>query len=94
MCAYLAQSVELSAVNRSVVGSSPTVGATFGELEKRLNSHAFHACIHGFESRIRHQSTLYTNTEIYCDGKLLGITIDLKPYLAKIRALSDRKKNH
>ena len=25
--AYLAQSVELSAVNRSVVGSSPTVGA-------------------------------------------------------------------
>ena len=26
--AYLAQSVELSAVNRSVVGSSPTVGAT------------------------------------------------------------------
>ena len=57
-CAYLAQSVELSAVNRSVVGSSPTVGATFGELEKRLNSHAFHACIHGFESRIRHQCRL------------------------------------
>ena len=47
-----------------------------------------------FESRGTHQSTLYTNTDIYCDGKLLGITIDLKPYLAKIRALSDRKKNH
>ena len=27
--AYLAQSVELSAVNRSVVGSSPTVGASW-----------------------------------------------------------------
>ena len=53
--AYLAQSVELSAVNRSVVGSSPTVGASqCGPLEKWLNSHAFHACIHGFESRIGH----------------------------------------
>ena len=38
-------------------------------------------------------SVLYTNTDIYCDGKLLGITIDLKPYLEKIRAMSDRKKN-
>ena len=25
-----------------------------GSLEKRLNSHAFHACIHGFESRTNH----------------------------------------
>ena len=57
----LAQSVELSAVNRSVVGSSPTVGAIqFGLLEKRLNSHAFHACIHGFESRIGHHLKLYS----------------------------------
>jgi hypothetical protein len=48
--------VELSAVNRSVVGSSPTLGAIAGLLEKWLNSHAFHACIRGFESRIGHQS--------------------------------------
>lgn len=81
------------AVNQGVVGSSPIASAIYGLLEKRLNSHAFHACIHGFESRIRHQSTLYTNTDIYCDGKLLGITIDLKPYLAKIRVMLDRKKN-
>ena len=47
-----------------------------------------------FESRDTHQSTLYTNTDIYCDGKLLGITIDLKPYLAKIRVMLDKKKNH
>lgn len=46
------------------------------------------------ESRSGHQSTLYTNTDIYCDGKLLGITIDLKPYLAKIRVKLDKKKNH
>ncbi len=39
------------------------------------------------------QSTLYTNTDIYCDGKLLSITIDLKPYLAKIRVMLDKKKN-
>ena len=26
----------------------------YGELEKRLNSSAFHADIHGFESRTRH----------------------------------------
>ena len=39
---------EQSAVNRSVVGSSPMLSAIyFGPLEKWLNSHAFHACIHG-----------------------------------------------
>ena len=43
------------AVNQGVVGSSPIASAIYGLLEKRLNSHAFHACIHGFESRIRHQ---------------------------------------
>ena len=53
--AKLAQSVEQSAVNRSVVGSSPILGATCGLLEKRLNSHPFHGCIHGFESRKGHQ---------------------------------------
>ena len=62
-------------------------------MEKRLNSSPSQGDIHGFESRWGHQSTLYTNTDIYCDGKLLGITIDLKPYLAKIRAMLDRKKN-
>ena len=54
--AYLAQSVELSAVNRSVVGSSPTVGA-IGHMEKRLNSPPFHGGIHGFESHYGHQLT-------------------------------------
>ena len=29
--------------------------APFGLLEKRLNSHPFHGCIHGFESRKGHQ---------------------------------------
>ena len=49
--AFLAQSVEHAAVNRGVVGSSPSKGATYeyGQLEKRLNSHAFHACT----SRVR-----------------------------------------
>ena len=46
-----------------------------------------------YKNTIVHQSTLYTNTDIYCDGKLLGITIDLKPYLAKIRVMLDKKKN-
>ena len=42
-------------VNHGVLGSSPRLGAIFfGPLEKRLNSHAFHACIHGFESRTGH----------------------------------------
>ena len=60
--AYLAQSVEQSAVNRSVVGSSPSVGATrIGPLEKWLNSYAFHAYTHGFESRTGHQLKNYPN---------------------------------
>ena len=44
-------------VNHGVLGSSPSGGAIFivGPLEKRFNSHAFHACIHGFESRTGHQ---------------------------------------
>ena len=41
-------------VNHGVIGSSPIGGAIVGLLEKRLNSHAFHACIHGFESRTGH----------------------------------------
>ncbi len=38
------------------------LGAIVGPLEKRLNSHAFHACIHGFESRTDHhrEHTVYT----------------------------------
>ncbi len=44
---------EQSAVNRSVVGSSPIVSAT-GLLEKRLNSYPFQGYIHGFESRTGH----------------------------------------
>ena len=44
-------------VNHGVLGSSPRLGAIFfGPLEKRLNSHAFHACIHGFESRTGHHN--------------------------------------
>ena len=46
---------EHSAVNRTVVGSSPMLSAIVGPLEKRLNSYAFHAYIHGFESRTGHQ---------------------------------------
>ena len=45
-------------VNHGVIGSSPIGGAIFlvGLLEKRFNSYAFHAYIHGFESRTGHQS--------------------------------------
>ena len=43
------------AVNQGVVGASAIASAIYGLLEKRLNSHAFHACIHGFESRTGHQ---------------------------------------
>ena len=75
------------------MGSSPSVGATFGELEKWLNSHAFHACIHGFESRIRHQTGLYANPRFYCDGKLIAKAIDLKPYIEARRARLDKKKD-
>ena len=45
--------VEQSAVNRSVVGSSPTSSAMW-PVGETVNSHAFHACIHGFESRTGH----------------------------------------
>ena len=50
----LSSMVEQSAVNRSVVGSSPIASAT-GLLEKRLNSYPFQGYIHGFESRTGHQ---------------------------------------
>ena len=49
----IAQLVEQSAVNRSVVGSSPTSSAMW-LVGETVNSHAFHACIHGFESRTGH----------------------------------------
>ena len=49
----IAQLVEQSAVNRSVVGSSPTSSAMW-LVGETVNSHAFHACIHGFESRTSH----------------------------------------
>ena len=56
---------EQSAVNRSVVGSSPMLSAIyFGPLEKWLNSHAFHACIHGFESRTGHHN-LYDMSDTF-----------------------------
>ena len=55
---------EQSAVNRSVVGSSPIASAS-GPLEKWLNSHAFHACIHGFESRTGHQIGIFIDSIIY-----------------------------
>ena len=51
--ASIAQLVEQSAVNRSVVGSSPTSSAMW-LVGETVNSHAFHACIHGFESRTSH----------------------------------------
>ena len=46
---------EQSAVNRSVVGSSPMLSAILGPLEKWLNSYPFQGYIHGFESRTGHQ---------------------------------------
>ena len=54
-CARIAQSVEQSAVNRFVTGSSPVSGAIVsGRLVKRLNTPPFHGGIHGFESRTYH----------------------------------------
>ena len=54
--AQLAQSVEHVTVNHRVVGSSPTLSAIIvGPLVKWFNTHAFHACIHGFKSRTGHQ---------------------------------------
>ena len=37
--------VELSAVNRSVVGSSPTCGAIYGELSEWPKEHDWKSCI-------------------------------------------------
>ena len=53
----IAQLVEQSAVNRSVVGSSPTSSAMW-LVGETVNSHAFHACIHGFESRTSHHLSI------------------------------------
>ncbi|MBO6262181.1 MAG: recombinase family protein [Bacilli bacterium] len=41
-----------------------------------------------------HQAELYTNTPIYCDGRLFGITLDLKPYFERRRARLAKMKNH
>ena len=46
--------VEQPAVNRLVASSILAVAAIYGSLVKLLNTHAFHACIHGFESRTSH----------------------------------------
>ena len=54
--AQLAQLVEHPAVNRQVVGPSPTSSAIFfGQLVKWLNTPPFHGGIHGSESRTGHQ---------------------------------------
>ena len=56
ICARLAQLVEHPAVNRQVVGPSPTSSAIFfGQLVKWLNTPPFHGGIHGSESRTGHQ---------------------------------------
>lgn len=47
-----------------------------------------------FEYHLPHQSGLYANPQFYCDGKLLCITIDLKPYIERRRVRLDRNKNH
>ncbi len=54
--ACLAQSVEQLAVNQWVAGSSPATSAILWPVGETVNSHAFHACIHGFESRTGHHS--------------------------------------
>ena len=42
-------------VTQEIAGSIPVWTAIFnGPLVKRFNTHAFHACIHGFESRTGH----------------------------------------
>ena len=56
----IAQLVEQSAVNRSVVGSSPTSSAMW-LVGETVNSHAFHACIHGFESRTGHHKWRFSS---------------------------------
>lgn len=43
---------------------------------------------------LAHQTGLYANPRFYCDGKLIAIAIDLKPYIEARRARLDRKKNH
>ena len=44
--------------------------------------------------RLPHQTGLYANPRFYCDGKLIAIAIDLKPYIEARKARLDRKKNH
>ena len=53
--APVAQLVEHPAVNRQVTGSSPVGGASLiWPVGEAVNTHAFHACIHGFKSRTGH----------------------------------------
>ena len=52
----VAQWSEHSVHTRGVIGSNPLTATIYGALEKWLNSPAFHAGIHGFESHTRHQT--------------------------------------
>jgi hypothetical protein len=64
-------------VNHGVVGSSPTWGAIkCGPLEKWFNSHAFHACIHGFESRTGHQAIPLKRTLLNTKSSFLFIEME------------------
>ena len=40
---------------------------TYGPLVKWFNTHAFHACIHGFKSRTGHQFLLINILYKYCE---------------------------
>ena len=51
----VAQRSEHSVHTRGVIGSNPITATILGALEKWLNSPAFHAGIHGFESHTCHQ---------------------------------------
>ena len=47
--------VEQTAVNRLVAGSIPAVAANLRSVGEVINTHAFHACMHGFESHTDRQ---------------------------------------
>ena len=55
MNADVAQLVEQLAVNQLVTGSSPVIGA-IRPVGEAVNTHGFHPCIHGFDSRTGHQN--------------------------------------
>jgi hypothetical protein len=54
---FLAQYIKQSAVNRLVTGLNP-VSSVRWPVGETVNSHASHACIHGFKSRTGHHENI------------------------------------